>query len=307
MQTYVNTPQAPEGVTLSDRDDPQPGPGEVVIAVEATSVNRGELALLPLFPEGWRPGWDVAGTVVQPAADGSGPPVGARVAALPAQGAWAERVAVPTDRVGVIPDRVPFAAAATLPVSGGTALKTIRLGGDLLGQPVLITGAGGAVGRFQIQLAALAGAEVTAVAAPRHHERLLELGAAAVVPETAAAPGGFKLVTDALGGPNLEQAIGQVAPGGTVVMFGMSTPQPASIGLGMFRGGHENARLQNFSLDASAQGLGTDLALLGRLVASGRLQIDIAQEWPFDQLPAALDALRARAVAGKAVVHVSRN
>ncbi|TIW06221.1 MAG: oxidoreductase, partial [Mesorhizobium sp.] len=77
-------------------------------------------------------------------------------------------VAVPTDRLAVLPDGVGFGSAATLPVAGTTALRTLRHGGDLAGQRVLITGASGAVGRFQIQIAREQGASVTAIAAAQH-------------------------------------------------------------------------------------------------------------------------------------------
>lgn len=305
MQAYTSTPDGPTSVTLEEVEEPRPAPGEAVIAVAASSLNRGELALLSILPAGWRPGWDVAGTIAVPAADGSGPPAGTRVVAFAQLGGWSERVAVATDRIAALPDAVGFTAAATLPVAAATALRTLRYGGDLLGRPVLVTGAGGGVGRFQVQLAALAGARVTAVASERHAARLGELGATSVVPRTADAPGDFVLVTDAVGGENLEASIGQVAPEGTVVMFGMSVPDPGAVGLGMFRGGHENARLQAFNLTAEVAGIGADLAILAGLVAEGRLAVDVGVEHEWTELPAGLDALRRRAVAGKVVVRVA--
>ena len=94
-----------------------------MMEVHAFSLNRGELALLANRPEGWRPGQDVAGVVVQPAADGSGPEKGTSVVALVDGAGWSQHVAAPTARMAVLPDNVSFASAATLPVAGLTACE----------------------------------------------------------------------------------------------------------------------------------------------------------------------------------------
>ena len=73
MLAFVNTPSAPLPVELREVAEPQPAADEALVEVHAFSLNRGELALLAMRPEGWRPGQDVAGVVVQAAADGSGP------------------------------------------------------------------------------------------------------------------------------------------------------------------------------------------------------------------------------------------
>lgn len=79
--------------------------------------------------EGWRPGQDIAGEVLRPAPDGSGLPAGARIVALMDEAGWAERAAVPTQRIATLPDQVSFVHAATLPIAGLTALRTLRFGG----------------------------------------------------------------------------------------------------------------------------------------------------------------------------------
>ena len=91
-------------------------------------------------------GWDAAGTVVAAAADGTGPPAGARVATFGWAGAWAELRAVDTGELAVLPDAVDFGAAAALPVAGMTALRALRRLGSVIGRRVLITGASGASG-----------------------------------------------------------------------------------------------------------------------------------------------------------------
>ena len=75
---------------------------------------------------------------------------------------------VPTEFLAELPEGISFAQAATLPVAGLTALRALEIGGFVLGKRVLVTGASGGVGRFAIQLAALAGAHVTAARAHAH-------------------------------------------------------------------------------------------------------------------------------------------
>src|SRR6266550_7702419 len=77
---------------------PTPAADEALVAVRAFSINHGELALLKTRTNQWRPGQDVAGVVVEPAADGSGPPPGSRVVALVEEAGWAELAPVPTAR-----------------------------------------------------------------------------------------------------------------------------------------------------------------------------------------------------------------
>ena len=72
---------------------------------------------------------------------------------------------MPEHRTVPLPDDIDFATAAALPMAGGTALNLIRLSGDLLGRNVTVTGASGGVGVIAVQLARLAGANVTAVSA----------------------------------------------------------------------------------------------------------------------------------------------
>ena len=92
MKSFV--PDGDGQVLLSDVDEVSPAAEEAVIEVEAFSVNRGETFLLENPPDGWRPGKDIAGRVVQAAADGTGPLAGTRVVGHPPSRGWAERAAV---------------------------------------------------------------------------------------------------------------------------------------------------------------------------------------------------------------------
>src|SRR5881296_1830919 len=117
MLAVVNTPAGPEPVAIREVAEPELRPNEALVAVHAFSLNRGELRLIQVRPEGWRPGQDIAGVVVRAAADGSGPPAGTRVVALCDWEGWAERAPVPTHRLAPIAENVSFAQAAALPVA----------------------------------------------------------------------------------------------------------------------------------------------------------------------------------------------
>lgn len=302
MFALVMSPESATGLRLAKVEEPRPLANEALVSVHATSLNRGELRLLTIRPKGWIPGQDIVGVVERAATDGSGPAVGTRVAALVDQAGWAESVAVPTDRLAVLPDDVSFASAATLPVAGTTALRTLRHGGDLAGQQVLITGASGAVGRFQIQIAREQGASVTAIAAPRHAEDLRGLGAEQVVESIELAEGPFSLITESVGGQSLAHAIERVAPGGTIVMFGSSSGELTPVGFRQFVPDHEGARLQTFAYYTSGPDIGADIAALLALVAAGRLETRVALTLRWTDIAQALDALRQRNISGKAVL-----
>lgn len=305
MLAVVNTPGGPAPVTICDVAEPQPRPNEALVAVHAFSLNRGELRLFQIRPEGWRPGQDIAGVVLQPAADGSGPAAGTRVVALCDWEGWAERVPVPTNRLAPIADNVSFAAAASLPVAGLTALRTLRHGAPLLGKRVLITGAAGGVGNLAVQLAARSGARVTAVVgSPERAAVLNGLGATEIVTAIEQAAGRFPLILEAAGGASLKAAIDRVEAKGVIVAFGNSSGEPTEIDFRQF-GEHQNARIQAFHYFTSEpeERFGPDLALLASLVADGSLRpVTVEHDW--HELPRIGPLLRERRIPGKAVFRI---
>ncbi len=306
MLAIVNTPKNEIPVEIREVTEPQAAEHEAIVEVRAFSLNRGELALLSVRPEGWRPGQDVAGVVVKRAADGSGPDVGTRVLGLAEQGGWAQRVALPTNRLAVLPENIGFVQAAALPMAGHTALRILRLGDTLLGKRVLITGAAGGVGRFAVQLAALAGAEVTGVVGRSERAQGLgKLGASEVVTQIDQAQGPFDLILESVGGASLTKALGLVAPHGTVVVFGNSSGEDTPFSL-FHLFGHEGVRLQTFfSYDPGVTTtLSADLSTLVSFVASGKLTVPIGFETSWQEFAPALAALKNRQVQGKAVFHV---
>ena len=299
MLGHITDPSAPGGLARRELPDPEPSGDEVVVDVRAYAVNRGELSLLERRPDGWQPGQDVAGVL----ADGSG----TRVVALAEGGGWSERVAVAASRVAPLPAGVSFAAAAALPVAGLTALRTLRVGGSLLGRRALVTGATGGVGGFAVQLAVAGGAHVTAhVSGPHRTEAAEALGPQRVV--TAALgedDGPFDVVVDGVGGPLLADAIRHLAPGGSAVAYGVSGGEPTSLHFYDFAGG-PLGRLVGFFIYATEERepFGPDLATLAGMVADGRLQVPRPVERHWADTNAAVDALRRHEATGKVVLTV---
>ncbi|WP_131785775.1 zinc-binding dehydrogenase [Protofrankia symbiont of Coriaria ruscifolia] len=323
MKALVTTGTGPFGLQLAEVPDPTPGPSDVVIAVAAAGVNRGELGLATTLPAGSRLGWDVAGTVVAGAADGAGPPVGTRVVALVERVGWASRVAVPARRLAVLPAEITDEEAAALPVAGLTALYGLRTAGWLLGQRILITGAGGGVGRLAVQLAAYGGGDpIALVGAAARGQGLADLGAVQVATYTdaqtaaeAGSAGGaggagepwapVDVVLDSAGGTVLATALQLLAPGGVAVSIGNSSRAPLTVPFdwGYRRPGARHHYLHLFD-EANRRDVGADLALLARLAAAKRLDAQVAVTRSWRDPEPALRALAERTVNGKVVFRI---
>ena len=304
MRAIVADPEAEDGVAIHEVAEPEPARSEALVDVHAISLNRGEMNRLTSAAPGWRPGWDLAGTVRVAAL--SGPPAGSRVVGILAAGAWAERVAIRGDWLAELPADVSFAQAAALPVAGLTALRVLRLGPDILGRRVLITGAAGGVGRFAIQLARLGGAEVTAiVGSPERAAGLESLGAATVVTDLNQLEGRYDLILESAGGESLARLATMVHPEGSLVMFGNSSRQPSTFNVSdVYSGGA--VRLQSFLIfyDLTRDPPARDLGYLAGLVADGHLDPHVADELPWEQMPGALRRLAGRTVPGKLVLTI---
>jgi NADPH:quinone reductase-like Zn-dependent oxidoreductase len=272
-------------------------------------LNRGECTALRAADDGWRPGWDLAGSVTSPAADGSGPIDGARVVGWVNGGAWAERAAVRTDHLAVVPDELSLEVASTLPVAGLTAVGVLSVTGSLLGRRVAITGGAGGVGRFAIQLAHMAGAQVTAIVGrPERSEGLADLGADVVT--VGLEPDGepFDLVVESAGGASLAAAVSRHTAEGTIVSFGNSSGEPTTFDPRTFYRKGEPTMVGYFvtyELLAGRTG-STRLAALASLVADGRLEAKVDLVVPWDRAAEAISALMERRISGKAVLSLER-
>jgi NADPH:quinone reductase len=305
MLALVNTPGGNAPVELREVAEPQPAPNEALVEVRAFSLNRGELRLFQIRPEGWRPGQDISGVVLRQAADCSGPAAGTRVVALTDNAGWAERAAVPAHRMAALPDNASFEEAAALPVAGLTALRSLRHGAPLLGKRVLIAGAAGGVGHMAVQIAAKSGARVTAVVGGAERGRHLR-GAVEIVEGIDRAKGPFALILESAGGASLAAAIARIEARGTVVIFGNSSGEPTSVNFRDFAE-HPNARIQSFSYFTSEpeDRFAPDLALLAALVGDGSLK-PVLVEHSWRDIAKVGPELRDRHIAGKAVFRIDQ-
>src|SRR5947209_13459201 len=227
IYAIVVDPEVPGRLAIKEVEVPQAGPSEGLVQVEAICLNRGEVLGAMHAEAGWRPGWDLAGTVIKQADHGTGPKAGSRVLGSVPTGSWAEQVVVPTNGLANIPASVTFAQAATLPTAGLTALRALEKGGLLLNKRVLITGSTGGVGLFAHQIARLSGAYVVGTARHWRNEALVRgAGADEVIvgddisPARAYVP--YHLIIDSVGGKTLESALALLATGATCVTLGWS-------------------------------------------------------------------------------------
>ncbi|HEX7304526.1 zinc-binding dehydrogenase [Lentzea sp.] len=287
-------------VRFEEVPEPQPGPGETLVGIRHIALNFGELKYAAQWPAGAVHGHDASGVVVRAAADGSGPAEGSRVVLGLAQHAWAERVAVDRTRLAVVPDGVELSDAATIGVAGVTALRVLRTR-SVLAKRVLVTGASGGVGRFAVQLAAIAGARVGALTGSP--AGLRELGAEEAAADLDELTGEFDLVVDTVAGPQLEHVWSRLAPGGDVQLVGAASGLPTSFPAGALFAFGAPRTISTFGDVTSS--VSEELADLLALQAAGRLSAEIGLRTHWQHVDDAVKALLAREVRGKVVLDVS--
>ncbi|WP_163506753.1 zinc-binding dehydrogenase [Fodinicola acaciae] len=305
MKAIVTTGGGPTGFRFADVAEPRPLPDQAVVQVEAASVNRGDTFWARNSPAGTVRGYDYAGVVLTPAADGSGPPAGARVAGAVAQGAWAERVAAAGHTLATIPDDVAAEQAAATPVAGMTALYALQRAGWLLGRRVLITGAAGGVGVFAVQLAARGGAHVTAlVGSAERGAGLTELGADVVGTYDNPPAGGADVLVESAGGKVFTTAMSQLNPHGIAVSVGNSAGAEVVLppDYGLSRRNFSYSWLSLLDEVGRRRTGGNDLRFLLDLIAAGRLDPRIGETVRWDDFGPIIEKLWNRQISGKAIL-----
>ena len=166
----VDAPGGPEALRYAEVPDPEVGPGEVLLDVAATAVNRADL----LQRQGHYPpppgasdlmGLECSGTVAVLGEGVEGLSVGDEVCALLSGGGYATRVAVPAGQVMPVPEGVDLVSAAALPEVAGTVWSNVMMVAGLRsGETFLVHGGAGGIGTFAIQLAKAVGATVLTTA-----------------------------------------------------------------------------------------------------------------------------------------------
>jgi len=302
ITAFVPSDRADARVALAEVPEPVAREDQALVTVEAFSINRGETFLLERPRDGWRPGQDVAGRVLESAADGSGPLAGTRVVAHAWDGGWAPRVAVATDALVALPDAITATVGATLPLAGLTAVRLLRAAGSMAGRRVLMTGASGGVGHFLVELAAAQGARVTVITRTAERgDRLRALGAHHVVGRVQDAVAPFDVVFESVGGASLSAAAERLAPCGIVWWFGQASREPATLD---FFSLPDRAAVRRFTYWPHDEPDRVDLQVLVDLVATGRLHPEIGLLADWHETPDALVALAERRVRGNAVLTI---
>ena len=311
----------PESLVVEEVPDPQPGPGEVVIAVTAASVNFPDVLIIdnkyqvkPPLP--FSPGCEAAG-VVHRVGDGvTNVKPGDRVMAITTYGAFAEQVVVAADRVVRTPDGMPDVTASAFLLTYVTSDHGVRDRGELkAGETLLVLGAAGGVGLAAVEIGKAVGARVIACASSdeklavcREHgaDDTIDYATADLRTEIKRLTGdrGVDVVLDPVGGKLSEPVLRSMAWRGRFVVAGFAAGEIPKIPLnltllkgcsivGVYLGAFAKHEPAKFA-DCVQQ--------LFRWYADGRLKPRIDRTFPLDRAADAISYMAGRHVRGKVVV-----
>ena len=291
---------------------PTPGPGQVLVRLHAAGVNPVETYIrsgaydpLPTLP--YTPGGDGAGVVAAVGAGIVGLQEGQRVyvAGCPS---YAEYALCPGGGVHPLPDGVSFAQGAALGVPYATALAAIDMAGVQAGDLVLVHGGSGGVGTAAVQLCRGLGIDVVATASTADGRRMLEEFGAVAVPHAGYAEArarfggrGFDAILEMAADCNLGEDLGQLAPGGTVVVIGSRGPVQVNPRDLMRCSGRVRGLLL---FQVPPQTLRRIHLRLGAGLAAGWLRPVIAKSFPLAEAAKAHEAVMAKGALGKIVLEI---
>ena len=246
----IREPGGPDVLEVREVPDPSPGPGEVVLEVAATAVNRADLLqrqgrypVPPGAPE--HPGLEASGVVAEVGEGVEGWSAGDEACALLAGGGYAERVAVPAGQLLPVPAGVSVVEAAALPEVACTVWSNVFMTAGLRpGETFLVHGGSSGIGTMAVQLARELGATVAVTAgSPAKLERCRELGATILVDyreqdfvAVLKEAGGADVILDNMGAEYLARNIDALAVNGRLVVIGTQGGVKAEINLGVLLG-----------------------------------------------------------------------
>ncbi|MBY8977307.1 NADPH:quinone oxidoreductase family protein [Rhodobacteraceae bacterium NNCM2] len=305
-------------LTMTDAPMPAPAAGQVRLRVHACGINFADTLMVtgqyqekPPLP--FAPGIEVCGTIDALGEGVSGPVPGTRVAVTCGYGGLAEYVCAPAAACVPLPDTVSDAEGAALQVAYGTSHVALDYRAQLQpGETLLVTGAAGGVGLTAVEIGALMGANVIAVARGADRlERARKMGAAHLIDSETAdirhevkALGGADVVYDPVGGDQWEAAIRAAKPEARLIPIGFASgtvPQiPANILLvknltviGLYWGAYFRLR---------PKVMADSLAQLLAWHQEGKIKPHISNQIPLEDANEALRLLKAREASGKVVV-----
>jgi len=225
------------------------------------------------------------------------------------RGSFAEYAAARDDKLAHKPANASFEKAATVGISGGTALQALEAGRVAPGQRVLIIGASGGVGSYAVQLAKAAGAEVTGVCSTEKLDLVTNLGADYVVDYTredfADGVHHYDLIIDIAGNSSLSRLRRALTPTGTAVIVGGESKGNVTGGIdrqlrAMFLTPLIGQRLTGLASKERA----SDSEVLAEHITAGTVTPSIDRTYPLDQVPAAMRHLEAGTVKGKIAITI---
>jgi len=314
---------APDVVTVEEWAAPEPAAGQVRVQIAAASVNYPDVLLIAdeyqmSVPPPFVPGSEFAGVVDAVGDDVDGPEVGDRVFGSALVGAFAEQIAVRATSLTRTPDGVDAAAAAAFGVAHRTAFNVLRSVARVQpGEEVVVLGAGGGVGLAAVQLGALLGASVTAVASSTEKlDVAASQGAKNLINHRVGdvrqalretLPDGADVVIDPVGGDLAEPALRSLRWAGRFVTVGYASGAIPRIPLNLvLLKGVQILGFQMLSFVTNApEEFARNESELMELLATGRARPYIGKRFPLDDV---VDALRfvadGRAI-GKVVLDVS--
>ena len=306
----------PEKLSYVEVPVPNPGPGQVLVRVEAIGVNfidvYHRIGLYPL-PAPFTPGSEAAGVVEECGPGVGGFRKGDRVAYAMVIGAYSELAVVPSEKLVPIPEGVDSRLAAAAMLQGMTAHYLVNNTHALQHrQSALIHAAAGGVGGLLVQMAVQKGARVFATASTRKLS-LVPKGAEAVIDYTTTdfeaevlrltADAGVSVVYDSVGKTTFDKSLNCVGLRGTLALFGQSSgPVPPMDPARLARRGIYLTRPSLSHYTATRDELLWRAAELFEAIGSGRLHIQVDREVPLRDAAKAHAALEARQTVGKVLL-----
>ncbi|MDQ6651907.1 MAG: NAD(P)-dependent alcohol dehydrogenase [Acidobacteriota bacterium] len=306
-----------EVVKCEEIEKPVPSDDKVLIKVRAASVNPIDWRLMKggimrLFlgltkPRLGRPGVDVAGEVEAVGRNVTQFKPGDEVFGV-SRGALAEYACTKASKLTMKPDNVTFEQAASLAVAGTTALQGLRDHGKIQpGSKVLINGAAGGVGTFAVQIAKIFGAEVTGVCSSRNVDLVRSIGADEVIDYTqrdfTKSEQRYDLIFDCVGNHSFSECKRVLNPDGRCVPIG--APHDATV-MGLLAHLIKTIVLSALGSQKAvmfiAKANQDDLALLGQLIATGKLKPVIDRRYSLSEASEALRYLEEGHARGKVII-----
>lgn len=311
----------PETLTVQTVPDPTPGPGEVVLQVEAAGVNypdalmvMGQYQIKPPLP--FTLGAEAAGMITAVGEGVTHLRVGQRAAAFTGTNAFAERLLAPATSVMPLPDAVPSDVAAGLPLAFGTSMHALVDRAQLSeGETLLVLGAAGGVGLAAVMIGKALGARVIAAASSEEKLQLCrEHGADETLNysqedlrerlKTLTGGKGPDVIYDPVGGDLAEPAFRSIGWGGRYLVVGFAgggIPR-LPLNLPLLKGASLVGVFWGEFARRDPRGNARNLTRLLGWVADGTIRPLVSERYPLERTPEALRALLERRVTGKVVV-----